>query len=139
LPLNDRFGIMSQVITMRPALCVLLGLLGFALLPLVHADEGVGDKAKESAQKIWGEIKEGAQEVGQEVAEAGQELSKEISQNAQEVWYKGQKIARPLWDDLTISVKKFWGRIVEDKDQVIAELRAENERLRKQLAEKERR
>lgn len=97
----------------------------------------------ETAREVGSDLKEAAQEAGKASREIGQELAAgaqrfagEVSETAQEVWSKGRKVARPLWDDLSRSVRDFWQKIVDDKDRELARLRAENEELKRRLAQR---
>ena len=108
-----------------------LPLLLCACLLGAHVDAAGRDKGglKKVGQKL--------EKLGRDVGEAGREAGLEIAGAAKQVFYKGKKVSAPLLRDVQRSTREFWGQVIAGKDRTIAQLRRDNDELRRQLGEHE--
>jgi F0F1-type ATP synthase membrane subunit b/b' len=94
------------------------------------ADQG---DLKRSMKKVG----EGMKEFGKKVGEAGKEAGQEIADASKKVWYKGKQVSAKLLSQVQTSTRKWWKDVIEEKDDALDDLREENRKLKRELAEKE--
>ena len=105
-----------------------------ALLASIICAGAAGEGDLKSSLKEAGEA---MKKLGKKVGEGGKDAGEEIADAAKKVWYKGKRVSARLLHDVQRSTREFWEKSVATKDRTIEKLRAENDKLKRRLAEDE--
>lgn len=129
-PSTLRNRMRGRILHARAVALIIAATLAVALsAPALRADDDVKGSLKQAGEAF--------KKLGKKVGEGGKEVGHEIADAAKKIWYKGKKVSAPLLHDVQRSTREFWDRLVAAQDKAIDQLRDENSRLKRQLAEDE--
>ena len=80
---------------------------------------------------------EGMKSFGKKVGQAGKEAGGEIAEASKKIWFKGKQVSAKLLRQTQDATRKWWRESIEKKDDSLRDLRKENAKLKRELADKE--
>lgn len=118
-----------RVLPVRLLALVAVAILVSTALPPAAAEDK-GDLGK-SVKKVG----EGMKKLGRKIGNAGKEAGEEIAEASKKVWFKGKKVSARLLKRTQSATRSWWEEVLEGKDRTLRDLRRENKRLKRELAD----